>query len=107
MVVSSSTVSSTTETETSVPRKPALSLEGRGISPGNYRLVGWDLDTTGKKLIDEICQFAGYTNSSSFTQYVMPYKNISPPARKRHNLKIVNVGKYRILKNLNTHKVST
>ncbi|CAD6201303.1 GSCOCG00000104001-RA-CDS [Cotesia congregata] len=104
MVVSSSTISSTTENETLASRKPALSLEGRGISPGNYRLVGWDLDTTGKKLIDEICQFAGYTTSSSFTQYVMPYKNISPPARKRHNLKIVNVGKYRILKNLNTHK---
>lgn len=98
-------VSSTTvdEGETPVTVKP--SPGARGISPGNYRLVGWDMDTTGKKLIDEICQIAGYTSSSSFSQYVMPFKNLSPPARKRHNLKIVTVGKYRIMKNSKTNKV--
>ncbi|XP_057323152.1 maternal protein exuperantia isoform X1 [Microplitis mediator] len=98
-------VSSTTvdEGETPVTVKP--SPGARGISPGNYRLVGWDMDTTGKKLIDEICQIAGYTSSSSFSQYVMPFKNLSPPARKRHSLKIVTVGKYRIMKNSKTNKV--
>lgn len=76
-----------------------------GIGPGNYRLVGWDMDTTGKKVIDEICQIAGYTPSSSYSQYVMPYKDLNPPAIKRHNMKIVTIGKFRVLKDSTTNKV--
>ncbi|XP_015122085.1 maternal protein exuperantia [Diachasma alloeum] len=76
-----------------------------GIPHGDYRLVGWDMDTTGKMLVDEICQIAGYTPSSSFAQYVMPFKNLTPAAKKRHNLKVVTVGKYRLLKNSKTNKV--
>ncbi|XP_011298567.1 maternal protein exuperantia [Fopius arisanus] len=75
-----------------------------GIPPGDYRLVGWDMDTTGKMLVDEICQIAGYTPSSSFAQYVMPFKNLTPAAKKRHNLKVVTVGRYRLLKNNKTNK---
>lgn len=76
-----------------------------GIAPGDYRLVGWDMDTTGKKLTDEICQIAGYTPSSAYSQYVMPYKDLNPPAIKRHNMRVVTVGKYRMLKNSKTNKV--
>lgn len=76
-----------------------------GIGSGNYRLVGWDMDTTGKKVIDEICQIAGYTPSSSYSQYVMPYKDLNPPAIKRHNMKIVTIGKFRVLKDSTTNKV--
>lgn len=76
-----------------------------GIGPGNYRLVGWDMDTTGKKVIDEICQIAGYTPSSLYSQYVMPYKDLNPPAMKRHNMKIVTIGKFRVLKDNKTNKV--
>ncbi|XP_063980934.1 maternal protein exuperantia [Diachasmimorpha longicaudata] len=76
-----------------------------GIPYGHYRLVGWDMDTTGKMLVDEICQIAGYTPSSSFAQYVMPFKNLTPAAKKRHNLKVVTVGRYRLLKNIKTNKV--
>ncbi|XP_068983521.1 maternal protein exuperantia [Bombus flavifrons] len=75
-----------------------------GIGSGNYRLVGWDMDTTGKKVIDEICQIAGYTPSSSYSQYVMPYKDLNPPAIKRHNMKIVTIGKFRVLKDSTTNK---
>ncbi|XP_017893183.1 maternal protein exuperantia [Ceratina calcarata] len=87
--------------KTSPPRKPSAV----GIGPGNYRLVGWDMDTTGKKVIDEICQIAGYTPSSSYSQYVMPYKDLDPPAMKRHNMKIVTIGKFRALKDNKTNKV--
>ncbi|CAD1468676.1 unnamed protein product [Heterotrigona itama] len=83
---------------------PQKKLTTVGIGPGNYRLVGWDMDTTGKKVIDEICQIAGYTPSSSYSQYVMPYKDLNPPAMKRHNMKIVTIGKFRVLKDNKTNK---
>lgn len=76
-----------------------------GINPGNYQIVGWDMDTTGKKVIDEICQIAGYTPSSSYAQYVMPYKDLDPPATKRHSMKVVTMGKFRVLRNTKTNKV--
>lgn len=96
-------VSSTTveNGKSSPPGKPAAV----GIGPGNYHLVGWDMDTTGKKVIDEICQIAGYTPSSSYSQYVMPYKDLSPPAMKRHNMKVVTIGRFRVLKDSKTNKV--
>ncbi|CAK9811822.1 Maternal protein exuperantia [Anthophora quadrimaculata] len=97
-------VSTTTIVEngkSSPSRKPCT----YGIGPGNYRLIGWDMDTTGRKVIDEICQIASYTPSSSYSQYVMPYKDLNPPAMKRHNMKVVTIGKFRVLKDNKTDKV--
>lgn len=76
-----------------------------GIAPGDYRLVGWDMDTTGKKVIDEICQIAAYTTSSTYSQYVMPYKDLNPTAIKRHSMKVVTNGKFRVLRNSKTNEV--
>lgn len=76
-----------------------------GIAPGNYRLVGWDMDTTGKKVIDEICQIAAYTSNSTYSQYVMPYKDLNPTAIKRHSMKVVTNGKFRVLRNSKTNEV--
>lgn len=76
-----------------------------GIAPGDYRLVGWDMDTTGKKVIDEICQIAGYTPNSTYSQYVMPYKDLNPTAIKRHSMKVVTNGKFRVLRNSKTNEV--
>lgn len=76
-----------------------------GIAPGDYRLVGWDMDTTGKKVIDEICQIAAYTPSSTYSQYVMPYKDLNPTAIKRHSMKVVTNGKFRVLRNSKTNEV--
>ncbi|XP_053989609.1 maternal protein exuperantia [Hylaeus anthracinus] len=85
----------------SSPAKPCAV----GIGSGNYQLVGWDMDTTGKKVIDEICQIAVYTPTCSYSQYVMPYKNLNPPAMKRHNMRVVTMGKFRVLKDSKTNKV--
>jgi len=76
-----------------------------GIAPGDYRLVGWDMDTTGKKVIDEICQIAAYTPNSTYSQYVMPYKDLNPTAIKRHSMKVVTNGKFRVLRNSKTNEV--
>ncbi|KAK0080398.1 hypothetical protein PV325_014016 [Microctonus aethiopoides] len=96
---------SSTNPENGEPAPSIRPSTAEGIPPGDYLLVGWDMDLTGKKLIDEICQIACYTSTSSFAQYVMPFKNLTPPARKRHNLKVVTIGKYRMLKNSQTNKV--
>ncbi|XP_076632606.1 maternal protein exuperantia isoform X2 [Colletes latitarsis] len=92
--------SSVTEVAQLPKPKPSFPL-----TPGDYQLVGWDMDTTGKKVIDEICQIAGYTPNSSYSRYVMPYKNLNPPAMKRHNMKVVTIGKFRVLKDMKTNKV--
>lgn len=81
------------------------SCDTMGIPPGDYRLVGWDMDTTGKKVIDEICQIAAYTPSSTYSQYVMPYKDLNPTAIKRHSMKVVTNGKFRVLRNSKTNEV--
>ncbi|KAJ9592022.1 hypothetical protein L9F63_001461, partial [Diploptera punctata] len=70
-----------------------------------YRLVGWDLDTTGRRLIDEICQISAYSPAMNFSQYVMPFRDLNPAARRRHNIRVVTVGRYRMLKDSKTGKV--
>ena len=59
---------------------------------GDYLVVAWDLDTTGRRLIDEICHIgAHYVNSEgkdlNFSQYVMPYKNPNPGARRSFGIR--------------------
>lgn len=36
---------------------PALAEKPVGLPPGKYALVGWDMDTTGRRLIDEVFIF--------------------------------------------------
>ena len=76
------------------------------------QVVAWDLDTTGRRLIDEICQIGGFyrtgaaeTDDNTFSQYVMPYRNPNPGARRSFGIKVVNIGRYRMLKDLNTGKI--
>ncbi|GJQ66342.1 exu [Trypoxylus dichotomus] len=76
----------------------------KGIEEGRYRLVGWAVDTTGRRLIDEICQIAGYTPDSKFSQYIMPFSDIRLIYRRRHSIRVINMGRYRMLKDLRTNK---
>jgi len=89
-----------------VSQKPEI------IKPGKYQIVTWDLDTTGRRLIDEICQIGGYCKAGkeakeddTFSQYVMPYRNPNPGARRSFGIKVVNIGRYRMLKDINTGKI--
>ncbi|KAK4883831.1 hypothetical protein RN001_000102 [Aquatica leii] len=81
-----------------VPRAP------KGVPDGDYKLIGWGIDTTGRRLIDEICQIAAYSTTSQFSQHIMPFADLNPGSRRRHNLRIINIGRYRMLKNLKTNK---
>lgn len=71
----------------------------------DYCLVGWDLDTTGRKLLDEICHIAGYTPNDNFSLYIMPHGDLNNIAKKRHMIRIVTVGVYRIIKDTANNKV--
>lgn len=93
------------ELEPTAELPPALAEKPAGLPPGKYALVGWDMDTTGRRLIDEICQIAAYTPKQSYSQYIMPYGDLNPGARRRHNVRVVTVGRYRMLKDTNTHKI--
>lgn len=75
-----------------------------GVPEGRYRLVGWDIDTTGRRLIDEICQIAAYTPNSQFAQYIMPYAGLNLNAQRRHNIRVVTINRFRLLKDLKTNK---
>ncbi|XP_055839251.1 maternal protein exuperantia isoform X2 [Episyrphus balteatus] len=75
------------------------------LPKGKYTLVGVDIDTTGKRLIDEIVQLAAYTPNSHFEQYIMPYMNLNPAATNRHQVRVITIGFYRMLKSLQTFKV--
>jgi len=76
---------------------------------GRYVVVTWDLDTTGRRLIDEICQVAGFyifdKEEFTFSQYVMPHKNPNPGARRSFGIKVASMGRYRMLKDVETGKI--
>lgn len=80
------------------------SVPATGIPDGRYRLIGWGIDTTGRRLIDEICHIAAYTPTSQFSQYIMPYRDINPTFIRRHLICVVNSGRYRMLKDLKSNK---
>ncbi|XP_018324338.1 maternal protein exuperantia-1 [Agrilus planipennis] len=76
----------------------------KGIPEGKYQLVGLGIDTTGSRLIDEIVQIAGYTSAGQFSQYIMPFSDLNPAYKRRHLLRVVNLGRYRMLKDMKTNK---
>ncbi|XP_065216001.1 maternal protein exuperantia [Planococcus citri] len=88
------------------PQKTEESVNVVGDVPlDEYCLVGWDLDTTGRKLLDEICHIAGYTPNSDFSLYIMPHGDLTSVAKKRHMIRIVTVGFYRIIKDTTSNKM--
>lgn len=82
-----------------VPENPA-----KGIPLGKYRLIGWGIDTTGRRLIDEIIQIAAYTPDSKFSQYIMPFGDLNPMYSRRHGIRVVNTIRYRRLRDTNTQE---
>lgn len=80
-------------------------VKGDPIPSGKYTIVACDIDTTGKRLIDEIVQIATYCPKEQFSQYVIPLMNLNPAARQRHQVRIVTSRFFRMLKDLHTYKI--
>lgn len=88
---------------------PDNGVEG-AVAPGNYKVIGYDLDTTGRRLLDEICHIGCYYNNSevgeqAYSQYVIPHRNPNQAARRAYGIKVVNIGRARMLKDLETGKI--
>ncbi|XP_037039752.1 maternal protein exuperantia [Bradysia coprophila] len=75
------------------------------LPKGKYTMVSVDVDTTGRRLIDEIVQLSAYTPESQFAEYIMPIMNLNPAARQRHQIRVITVGFFRMLKSMQTYKV--
>lgn len=71
----------------------------------DYMVIGWDIDTTGRRLLDEICHIAGHTQKSTFSQFIMPHNDIDQVARRRHLLCTITMGRFRALKDIKSSKV--
>lgn len=88
-------------TEVLVASENKVSLENLS----DYMVIGWDIDTTGRRLLDEICHIAGYVPKSSFSQFIMPHNDIDQVARRRHLLCTITMGRFRALKDIKNNKV--
>ncbi|XP_026470755.1 maternal protein exuperantia-like [Ctenocephalides felis] len=78
------------------------------LPAGKYCLISCDMDTTGRRLIDEICHIAAFTPTSQFSQYIMPYANVNPSARRRHNIRVTTDDRFRVLRsNINNKVIRT
>lgn len=84
--------------------RPKIIDVAKGVDPGRYRLVGWAVDTTGRRLIDEICHIAAYTPDSQFSLYIMPFHNIHLDYKRRLTIRLINMGRYRLMKDIRTNK---
>ncbi|XP_026470753.1 maternal protein exuperantia-like [Ctenocephalides felis] len=78
------------------------------LPAGKYCIISCDMDTTGRRLIDEVCHIAAYTPTSQFSQYIMPHANLNPSARRRHNIRITTDDRFRVLgSNINNKVIKT
>lgn len=81
------------------------SINTHPLPNGRYTLIGIDIDTTGRRLIDEIVQISAYTPEHQYSQYIMPLMNLNPAARQRHQVRVITVGFFRMLKSMQTYRV--
>lgn len=82
-----------------------VSINTNPLPYGKYTLIGIDIDTTGRRLIDEIVQISAYTPEHQYSQYIMPLMNLNPAARQRHQVRVITVGFFRMLKSMQTYRV--
>lgn len=85
--------------------KTDVSINVNPLPHGKYTLIGIDIDTTGRRLIDEIVQISAFTPERQYAQYIMPLMNLNPAARQRHQVRVITVGFFRMLKSMQTYRV--
>ncbi|XP_050074203.1 maternal protein exuperantia-like [Anopheles maculipalpis] len=85
--------------------KTDVSINTNPLPHGKYTLIGIDIDTTGRRLIDEIVQISAFTPDKQYAQYIMPLMNLNPAARQRHQVRVITVGFFRMLKSMQTYRV--
>lgn len=57
--------------------------------------------------IFQICQIAAYISpATEYSQFVMPFGEMNPGARRRNDMRIVTIGRFRMLKDMSKQTVS-
>ncbi|XP_026470756.1 maternal protein exuperantia-1-like [Ctenocephalides felis] len=78
------------------------------LPAGKYCLISCDMDTTRRRLTDEIFHIAAYNLNRQFSQYIMPYANLNPSVKRRHNIRVTSDDRFRVLRsNINNKVIRT
>ena len=72
-------------------------------------VVIWEATVTGRRLIDEMINLGSYSKiegtEHQFNEYVMPYGKLPLSVIRNYNLRIVDTGRYRMLKEIRNNKM--
>ena len=84
---------------------PPMTEEDEHVS-----VVLWEATVTGRRLIDEMINLGSYTcanngHETEFNEYVMPYGKLPLNVIRNYNLRIVDTGRYRMLKEIRNNKM--
>jgi maternal-effect protein exuperantia len=105
--------------------KPVVQFAGGSIE--NVAVVVWEATVTGRRLIDEMINLGAYyaddnnsdassttsesskmvddTSNQQFNEYVMPYGKLPLNVIRNYNLRIVDTGRYRMLKEIRHNRM--
>ena len=72
------------------------------IEDGNYLILGWAIDTSGCRLIDELCLVATFSNFYRREFYMIPKNDIQLLPIKRNMLRLNIMGQFHRLKSIRT-----
>ena len=122
----SSTVENIVEVVTMQPTAPETKMEPEPelevVAPqppkpvpehdDSIAVVMWEATVTGRRLIDEMINLGSYYASHEekaeghdFNEYVMPYGKLPLNVIRNYNLRIVDTGRYRMLKEIRNNKM--
>jgi len=84
--------------------EPAIMKEDESVA-----VVVWEATVTGRRLIDEMINIGAYSKIAEskyeFNEYVMPYGKLPLSVIRNYNLRIVDTGRYRMLKEIRNNKM--
>ncbi len=121
---SSSTVESQVEVVVQPPSPEAIKTESEPAAQqpatpapvpehdDSIAVVMWEATVTGRRLIDEMINLGSYyaaeeekAEGHEFNEYVMPYGKLPLNVIRNYNLRIVDTGRYRMLKEIRNNKM--
>lgn len=110
VVIQSPTSESKMEPSTSqTSTQPCLSMPEDDDS---VAVVMWEATVTGRRLIDEMINLGSFyadqddkAKGHEFNEYVMPYGKLPLNVIRNYNLRIVDTGRYRMLKEIRNNKM--
>ncbi|CAH1393933.1 unnamed protein product [Nezara viridula] len=64
----------------------------------DLNFLTWEIDTTGRYLLDEMCHLSARHKTSTFDEYIMPHRNITYSSSRKIQLYTLSIGMYRSLR---------